>query len=156
MKTFTLNVFLTACLLLLLACEEDISSVRTPEISTGAYSTGKTTVPGIYFTLRFDLSGKKDGAYQIGRSPNTGSAVSVLIKRGKVAGFRVFRKDGSLVQPQGTSQGPPSQDHSKDPQIICKKGVEIFFDPKYGYLFKQYGDCDITNPVIEVIIDKRY
>ena len=143
-------------MILLLACEEDISSIRTPEISTEMYTTEKTPVPGVYFTLRFDLSGKKDGAYRIGKSLYTGSAVSVLIKRGKVAGFQIFRKDGSLVQPNGTSQGPPSQDHSKDPQIICKKGVEIFFDPEYGYLFKQHGNCDITSSIFEVIIDSRY
>jgi hypothetical protein len=156
MKTFTFNLFLTAGLVLLMACEEDISSVRPPAISTDAYLTGKTPVQSIYFTLRFDLSDKKDGTYRIGKSPYTGSAVSVRIKKGRVAGFQVFRKDGSLVQPNGTSQAPPSQDHSKDPQIICKEGVEIYYDPEYGYLFKQHGNCDITSSIIEVVIDSRY
>ena len=156
MKTFAFNLFVVLCLSTLLACEEDIASVRTTEGAASTYQTRGTILKSNYFILQFDLSGREDGIYLAGRNPYTSSKVNILIREGKVAGFQIFRKDGSLVQPHGTSQGPGTPDHSKKPQIICPDGVEIFYDPQYGYLFKQHGDCDPTNPIIEIIIDTRY
>lgn len=156
MKTFIPNLFLVCCLSILLACEEDISSVRTADGLATTYPEREITLKVDYFILKFDLSGKEDGKYLAGRNPDTGSEVNILIREKKVVGFQIFRKDGSLVQPHGTSQGPGTPDHSKKPQIICQDGVEIFYDPEYGYIFKQYGDCDPTSPIIEIIIDTRY
>ncbi len=158
MKTLTFILFLLACLSFLSACEEDISTIRTPEVSVDASHKEKTILQSNYLTLRFDLRGKRDGTYHVGNNPATGSKISMHIKGGKVAGFQVYRKDGNLVQPNGPSQGPGPgiPDHAKTPQIICVEGLEIYYDPVHGYIFVQHEDCDPINPVVEIIINTRY